>query len=270
MATSLTERIARQAAGATRLDLDPTGRDEPRLQVLPLAALDPDPRQPRRDLGNVTDMALSIAELGLLQPIVVELPINGRYRILAGQRRFAACRHLGWQEMPCIVRSVEEQSRLALQIVENVHRKNLEPVEEAEAIRRLMDEFNLSQREVARRLGRSAAAVNQILQILQLPTEILESARNVPNANKSVLLEIAKEPELDRQQAMWRQAEAGELTVRKARRAPTRRAAPPTTSSVTLFFEGARVSVEFESGDATPDRIRTALTAALNDPSLQG
>ena len=93
MAISLTDRIARQALGTTPRAFDPIVRDEPRLLVLPMAAIDPDPNQPRRDLGDLADLARSIQEHGLIQPIVVEAVSAERYRILAGERRFAACRN---------------------------------------------------------------------------------------------------------------------------------------------------------------------------------
>ena len=262
MAISLTDRIARQAMGATPRAFDPIVRDEPRLLVLPMAAIDPDPNQPRRDLGDLADLALSIQEHGLIQPIVVEGVSAERFRILAGERRFAACRNLGWESLPCIVRTVEEQSRLALQIIENIHRKALDPVEEARALQRLMDEFNLSQGEVGKRIGRSKSAVNQSLRALTLPADILTEAQASGAATKSVLLEIAKEPDPERQRTLWDQAKAGELTVRKARTTPPP-SAKVTAKTVSLDVGDAIVRVTFQSGDPLPDRVIVALKAAL-------
>lgn len=262
MAISLTDRIARQAMGATQRAFDPIVRDEPRLLVLPMAAIEPDPNQPRRDLGDLADLALSIQEHGLIQPIVVEGVSAERFRILAGERRFAACRNLGWASLPCIVRTVEEQSRLALQIIENIHRKALDPIEEAKALRRLMEEFNLSQGEVGRRIGRSKSAVNQSLRILDLPAEMLGEAQANGPATKSVLLEIAKEPDPDRQQALWEQAKAGELTVRKARATPPP-PPEPTTKTIRIVLPDATVCVTFQSGDSNPTRVIQALTDAV-------
>ncbi|MGE3312841.1 MAG: ParB/RepB/Spo0J family partition protein [Limisphaerales bacterium] len=262
MAISLTDRIARQASGTTQRAFDPIVRDEPRLLVLPMAAIDPDPNQPRRDLGDLADLALSIQEHGLIQPIVVEAVSGERYRILAGERRFAACRNLGWESLPCIVRTVEEQSRLALQIIENIHRKALDPVEEAQALRRLMDEFNLSQGEVGKRIGRSKSAVNQSLRALTLPSDILTEAQASGVATKSVLLEIAKEPDPERQRTLWNQAKAGELTVRKARATPP---PPPETTirTIRIALPDATVCVTFQSGEPSRLRIEAMLRSAL-------
>ncbi|MGE3308709.1 MAG: ParB/RepB/Spo0J family partition protein [Limisphaerales bacterium] len=264
MAIPLTDRIARQASGRTERDFDPIARDEPRLLVLPVSAIDPDPNQPRRDLGDLADLALSIQEHGLVQPIVVEAMPPDRYRILAGERRFAACGKLGWAALPCIVRTVEEQSRLALQIIENIHRKALDPIEEAQALRRLMNEFNLSQGEVGKRIGRSKSSVNQTLRILDIPPEMLAEVRASGLPSKSALLEFAKEADPDRQRALCEQAKAGELTVWKARATPP---PPPKAESKTMriVVADATIQVQFDSGDASPERVVEALQAALGE-----
>jgi ParB family chromosome partitioning protein len=262
MAAVLKDRLARQASGDTELNFDPTGRDEPRLLLLSLSLIDRDPNQPRRDLGDLADLALSIKEHGVLQPILVESAAGGRFRIVAGERRFAACQSLGMETIPCIVRTVEPQFRLALQIIENIQRKDLLPIEEAQALRQLMEEFNLSQHEIARRIGRSVASVNQTLRILDLSPEVISSVRESGVGNKSVLLEIAKEPDPTRQQALWQKAKKGELTVRKARAASSTEPKQRQTMAVISLPE-ATVQVRFLSGEATPERIVAALKAAL-------
>jgi ParB family chromosome partitioning protein len=269
MALNLKDRLARQAAGGSQLQFDPTGRDEPRLVELYLSVIDPDPNQPRRDLGDLTDLALSIREHGVLQPIIVEGDNTGRYRILAGERRFAACRSLGLESIPCIVRTVAEQSRLALQIIENLHRKDLHPLEEARSMRRLMEEFNLSQRELAQRVSKSLGAVNQILRILDLDAEVLSAVERNPAMNKSLLLEIAKQPDPARQKALWDRAQAGELTVREARNASTGRPSPKS-EVCTIRLPDSTVQVRFQSGEATRERVAIALGLAMERQTAVG
>lgn len=269
MALNLKDRLARQAAGGSQLQFDPTGRDEPRLVELYLSVIDPDPNQPRRDLGDLTDLALSIREHGVLQPIIVEGDNTGRYRILAGERRFAACRSLGMESIPCIVRTVAEQSRLALQIIENLHRKDLHPIEEARSMRRLMEEFNLSQRELAQRVSKSLGAVNQILRILDLDAEVLSAVERNPAMNKSLLLEIAKQPDPAQQKALWDRAQAGELTVREARSASTGRPSPKS-DVCTIRLPDSTVQVRFQSGEATRERVAIALGLAMERQTAVG
>jgi len=217
MALALKDRLARQAAGETQLTFDPTGRDEPRLVTLPLDRVDPDPGQPRRGIGDVSALADSIREHGLINPLIVEVGGQGRYRLIAGERRRAACLMAGLAAAPCIVRTVVEQDRLELQLIENLHRKDLHPLEEAHAYQRLMNEFNMEQKDLARRLGRSLSSVNETLRLLDLNSSIQEGIRTSENVSKSVLLEIAREPDSARQEALWAQAQAGQLTVRGAR-----------------------------------------------------
>jgi len=270
MAFVLKDRLARQAAGETQLNFDPTGRDEPRLVLLPLSLIDPDPDQPRKDLGDCADLALSIRENGVIQPIIVE-PVGGdRYRILAGERRHAACRSLGLETIPCIARTAAAQSRLELQLVENLHRKDLHPVEEARAFKRLLDEFNLTQRDLARRLGKSLASVNQTLRILDLNAEVLADVQTSEHANKSLLLEIVKEADAARQQTLWQQAQSGELTVRKAREEkPAKAKTGAPGAKATIDLPEGRIVIHFRSGEATPERIIEALELALSTQRSQ-
>lgn len=264
MATGLKDRLARQVAGQTQLSFDPTGREEPALVSLPCRLIDPDPNQPRRDLGQLDELAESIRSEGLIQPLIVEPLATGRYRILAGERRFMACRQLGLETLPCIARTVADHSRLALQLIENLHRKDLNPLEEARGFKRLMEEFNLSQRDLAQRLGKSVAAVNQTLRILDLNAEILGNVQTSEHATKSLLLEIAKEPDRGRRLAMWEKAQRGELTVRAARSA-TRGRDPSATAHLVWRLElaGARVEIRFHEGEPTPERARGVLEQAL-------
>ena len=266
MAINLKDRLARQASGNSLLTFDPTGRDEPQLATLPISAIDPDPNQPRRALGDLSDLALSIQEHGLLNPIIVEAATAGRYRILAGERRFSACRSLGRETVICIVRTVEEQNRLALQLIENMHRKDLSPVEEAQGLRRLMEEFNLTQRELAQRVGKSVGAVNQMLRILDLEPTLLADLQTSEHASKSVLLEIAKESDPQKQRDLAAQAQAGELTVREAR-ARKPKTSSPSTPPVTIRLADATVVVRFVTGESTPERMLVALRAALTEVS---
>jgi len=264
MALALKDRLARQAAGETQLTFDPTGRDEPKLDSLPLHLIDPDPNQPRKNLGDLADLALSIREHGVLQPLIVEAVEGDRYRLLTGERRFVACQRLGLERVPCIVRTVAQQSRLALQLIENLQRKELHPLEEAQAFKRLMDEFNLSQRDLAKRLGKSLGSINETLRLLGLDPDLLAVVRTSEQASKSVLLEIAKETDLTRQRELWAQAQAGQLTVRGARSSKNETTARKARGAmVSLALPEARVVIRFAEGAATPGRVRAALEQAL-------
>ena len=256
------ERLPGQSSGTSLLSFAAAEFGEPQLVTLPLTAIDPDPNQPRRTLGDLTDLALSIRQHGLLNPIIVEVAAAGRYRILAGERRFSACKSLGLDKVICIVRTVEEQSRLALQLIENMHRKDLSPVEEAQGMRRLMEEFNLTQRDLAQRVGKSLGAVNQTLRILDLDPELLAGVQTSEPMSKSVLLEIAKEADPQRQRELWEQAQAGRLTVREARTSKPR-GSVSKAHTVTIALPAATVVVRFASGEPTSEQVAEVLRGAV-------
>ena len=270
MALALKDRLALQAAGETQLTFDPTGRDEPRLAVLPLRLIDPDPQQPRQDLGDLAELASSIQEHGIIQPLIVEAVAGGRYRLLAGERRFTACRSVGLEAVPCVIRTVAEHSRLALQLIENLHRKDLHPIEEAGAYQRLLAEFNVTQEELSRKLGKSATSICETLRILDLSPEVLAQVRTSEVATKSALLEMAKEADPTRQQALWQRVQAGQASVsdlRSERRRKSPSAKRPLMSKLTVG--DATVIVRFRRGEVTPDRVTAALQGALEKQPTQ-
>lgn len=136
--------------------------------------IDPNPWQPRRRLDTVAleELAASIREHGVVQPVVVARAAEGRYRLVAGERRWRACRLLGLATIPAIVKDLSDRDATEVALVENVQREDLNPLEEATAYRILQEEFGLTQEEVARRVGKSRAQIANTLRLLQLPEKI--------------------------------------------------------------------------------------------------
>ena len=269
----LSEKLAlhaQRAVAPTGLDLT-TRRDV--LTELRLKQIEPDPEQPRKELGDLSELSASIRELGVVQPIIVSVVGEDRYRILAGERRFSASRLAGLEKIPAIVRTVEEHDRLQLQIIENLHRKDLTPFEEARAYQALADQFGLTQEAIAKRLGRSQESVSETLRLLSLPSEVRDSFEEANQESKgriskSLLLEIARRPEAE-QAVLWEQARKGELTVKKAR-AARKVAGEGTSPARTMTFrypihlERVTVMVHFESrAKASQEDIVEALELAL-------
>jgi ParB family chromosome partitioning protein len=148
---------------------------QPELIHLPVEAVHPNPRQPRRrfEPEAAAGLASSISLQGVLQPIVVRRREEGGFELVAGERRWRAARAAGIATLPAVVRDVDDRDSLLLGLVENVARENLSPVEEARAYASLVDEFELSLSEVAERVGRSKAAVSNRLRLLELPEDVL-------------------------------------------------------------------------------------------------
>ena len=242
-----------------------------RFARIPVQFVEPDPDQPRKNIGNIEELKASIAEHGIIQPIVVSPYGDEAFRIIAGERRFTAAKALGLETVPAIIRTVEEHRRLEVQLIENIHRQELSPLEEAVAYRRLMEEFQLSQRQLADRIGKSVAGVNQLLRILSLPEDLLGSVQTSEHLSRSVLLEIAKQDSEEAQRALWEQATNGGLTVKTARRhkEPTGDT-PPHKPRTTIPFktQEATVTVVFPHEDVSPNDIVRALSQALKEARL--
>jgi ParB family chromosome partitioning protein len=148
---------------------------QPELVHLPVEAVHPNPRQPRRrfEPEAAAGLASSISLQGVLQPIVVRRRSEGGFELVAGERRWRAARAAGVPTLPAVVRDVGDRDSLLLGLVENVARENLSAVEEARAYASLVDEFELSLGEVAERVGRSKSAVSNRLRLLELPEDVL-------------------------------------------------------------------------------------------------
>lgn len=270
--------LARAASGEDRLPFDPFGREEIRLANLRLNAIERDPTQPRTDLGDLEGLKASIAVHGILQPLIVSPLDRTRYLLIAGERRFTAAQQLNLTTVPALVRTVEDHQRLQVQLIENLHRKDLGPLEESKGYQRLMEEFGLNQEEVARQLGKSRPAINQSLRLLDLPLAIQQECQTSDMVSKSVLLEIVKQPAED-QLMMWQQARKGALTVKQARARkgqkqssgtqgaePSARSIKPIASMAFRYpiqTEEAVITVVFDRPMATQEEIVRALEEAL-------
>jgi len=144
------------------------------LQDLPVASIEPNPNQPRAhfDEESLADLAASIRELGVLQPVLVRAADPGRYRLIAGERRWRAARRAGLDTIPAIVRETDELGSIEQALVENLHRQDLTALEEAAAYQQLIEDFELTHDDVATRVGKSRVAVTNTLRLLQLPPTI--------------------------------------------------------------------------------------------------
>jgi ParB family chromosome partitioning protein len=153
--------------------------DEGGIITVSLNDIEPNRQQPRKDFDEdaLSELAESIAQHGLIQPIVVKPTANGRYSIIAGERRWRACRIAGLYEVPVVIKDVEAQELMELALIENLQREDLNAVEEALGYRSLIDTFGLTQEEVATRMGKSRTAVTNALRLLNLSEDELGALR---------------------------------------------------------------------------------------------
>ena len=191
---------------------------QPRVAVVRRQLLYGNPNQPRKEFGEeqLQELASSIREKGILQPILVEDDGKGGYMIVAGERRYRAAALAGLDEVPIIVRSFSDEDRLEIALIENIQRENLSPIEEARAYRQLVDQYALSQDEVARRLGKSRSVVANALRLLNLPEEVRDAlgAGVLSSGHARAVLAVNRGDEA--QIEMFRTIERFELSVREA------------------------------------------------------
>jgi ParB family chromosome partitioning protein len=143
-------------------------------EEIAIGAITPNPRQPRQnfDEGALDELALSIREVGLLQPVVVRRVMPGRYELIMGERRWRACQQAELDHIPAIVRGTPDDDLLREALMENLHREQLNPLEEAAAYQQLLDDFGATHDELARKVGRSRPHISNTIRLLQLPPPV--------------------------------------------------------------------------------------------------
>jgi ParB family chromosome partitioning protein len=164
------------------------------LKSLPLDLISPGPFQPRSifDTERLQELAESIRHQGVIQPVVVRVQGRDKYELIAGERRWRAAQLAGIEKIPAIVRKVPDEIAIAMALVENIQRENLNPIEEATALRRLVDEFQMTHQEAGEAVGRSRSAVSNLLRLLELSGEVRElvDARHLEMGHARALLTL--------------------------------------------------------------------------------
>ncbi|MDZ7785634.1 MAG: ParB/RepB/Spo0J family partition protein [Candidatus Saccharibacteria bacterium] len=170
-----------------------------RIQNIPTSEIRPDKNQPRThfDETKLEELAASVKQYGILQPLIVTASEQKMYTIVAGERRWRAAKMAGLDKLPCIVRSPENIERLEIALIENVQRVDLSPLEQATSIERLHQQFNVPYKTIASRLGKAPATVNNIVRLLQLPDKAKDALKTglISEGHARALLAIKEFPE---------------------------------------------------------------------------
>lgn len=194
---------------------DNTVEDTSGAQTLRMSEIEPNRGQPRQhfDENAITELADSIRQHGLIQPIVVR-PINsGGYQIVAGERRWRACRMLGMSEVPAIIREFTDIETAQIALIENIQREDLNPVEEAAAYRTLMDEYSMTQEQLSKAVGKSRSAIANSVRLLNLPEPIIEMLKKRELSTGQAKAIAAADSE-EKMIELAKEAASGKLTVR--------------------------------------------------------
>ncbi len=214
-------------------------------KTLRLSELEPNRSQPRKsfDESAISTLADSIREHGILQPILVRPLAFGGYQIVAGERRWRAARMLGLDEVPVIIRDLTDLETAQIALIENLQRENLNPLEEAQGYKRLQDDFDMKQDEIAKTVGRSRSAVANALRLLKLPEEVHELLidGSISAGHARALLGFTDETAMI---LAAQKAAAGLLTVRQLEKlAAEKPAAEPKIQQTDSYFREMEISL---------------------------
>lgn len=161
-------------------------------RMIPIDQIDPNPDQPRQVMGDLSELMASIAEKGIIEPLIVRQR-GSRYQIIAGERRYQASVQVGVSEVPAVIRDVDDGELIEIALIENIQRKDLTPFEEADALHALADRFDYTHEELARRLGKSRTSITEALSLNSMPEEVKSLCRLADITSKSLLLEVVRQ-----------------------------------------------------------------------------
>ncbi|HXI92596.1 MAG TPA: ParB/RepB/Spo0J family partition protein [Blastocatellia bacterium] len=236
--------------------------------MIPIDKLAPNPLQPRVEIGDLSELVLSIEEKGVLEPLLVRpSDVGGRFMIISGERRYRASLEVGLTELPCIEMDVDDRAVAEISLIENLQRKDLTAFEEADGLVALAKRFGYKHEEIARKLGKARTSVTETISIAGIPPDVRELCRRADIASKSMLLQIARQPTDDEMREFVLKIGAAGLTRDQARE--IRQGKPQTIRNYSYEYIDPNkrwsLVVKFHSPEATNEEIRSALKTALAD-----
>lgn len=254
-------------------------RPTPVGRLIALDKLDPNPEQPRVEIGSLEELTESIREKGVLEPLLVKPSgFSGRWMIIAGERRWRAAREAGLREVPCIEMDVDDRAVAEIALIENMQRKDLTPWEEADGLKALCERFNYTHEEVARKVGKSRSTVTEALSIAAIPESIRERCRRADIATKSILLEIVRQPDESSMELLADEIIARGMTrddARASRRAGARAHPSAQTTARPFVFRYSspkkdfKCELRFRRSQATRQEVLSALRQLIDELSSE-
>lgn len=194
--------------------------------IIPLSLIEANPEQPRTSLGNIEELAASIREKGVLEPILVRQLGSNTYQIISGERRFRAAALAGLDEIPAIELDVDDKEQVEIALVENIQRKDLTAFEEAEGFLLLQQKFGYTHEKISQVIGKSRTTITETLLINEIPDRIRAMCREAGISNKSVLVQVARAAGEEAMEEVVRAFAAGELSREELRKKTAAKAEP--------------------------------------------
>ncbi len=237
-------------------------------RLIRIEQLDPNPDQPRQVMGDLSELMASIAEKGIIEPLIVRQR-GERFQIIAGERRYQAASQVGIREVPVIIRDVDDGELIEIALIENIQRKDLTALEESEAIHSLGDTFSYTHEELARRLGKSRTSITESLTLNAIPEAIKSLCRLAEIESKSILVQVARQPD---EKAMTQFVErivlAGGITRAEARKVTatrSRRRSRPYVFKYSAPSKAFKLQLNFRKAEVGRAELIKTLEGILDE-----
>ena len=245
-----------------------TSAGAPVGRLVPIDEIDPNPNQPRQHMGDLSELMASIAEKGIIEPIITRQR-GGRFQIVAGERRYQAAVQVGLREIPIVIREVDDNEIIEIALIENIQRKDLTPFEEAEALQSLAARCGYTHEDMARRLGKSRTSITESLSLNQMPDEVKNLCRLADISSKSLLLEVVRQGDPQKMVALIEKISRDGGATREVVRRETARPKPGRPKAFVFTYKAPtkafNLHLKFSKARVERDEVISALEAILEE-----
>jgi ParB family transcriptional regulator, chromosome partitioning protein len=241
---------------------------EPVGRMVPIDQLDPNPNQPRQVMGDLSELMASIAEKGIIEPLIVRQR-GRRFQIVAGERRYQAAVQVGLREVPVVIRDVDDNEVVEIALIENIQRKDLTPFEEAEALHSLATRCSYTHEDMARRLGKSRTAITESLSLNNMPDEVKNLCRLADIHSKSLLLQVVRQGDPQKMVALVEKIARDGGSTREAVRKEVARPKPGRPKAYVFSYKAPtkafKLQLRFAKSRVERDEVIEALENILTE-----
>ena len=241
-------------------------------RMVPIDLIDPNPNQPRQVMGDLSELMASIAEKGIIEPIIVRQR-GPRFQIVAGERRYQAAVQVGLREIPIVIREVDDNEIIEIALVENIQRKDLTAFEEAEALHALSDRCGYTHEDMARRLGKSRTAITESLSLNNMPDEVKNLCRLADITSKSLLLQIVRQGDRQKMVALIEKISRDGGATRAEVRKETAKPKPGRPKAFVFSYKAPtkafNLQLKFNKSRVERDEVISALEAIIKELRAQ-